>query len=105
MTVLDNSVAILHGSVDNSLRWMWLSPKLGTVCLARVDRTGFFLTDHGAPGLHDIGAQLPRLWSYQISGVDLSGHATHMLEAPQMQNIVPIPGTASVDEFQTEVMF
>ena len=103
-TVLDDSVAILHGSADNSLRWMWLSKKHGTVCLARVDKTGFFLRPNDAPGAAEIAHQLPRLWSYQLAGVNLAGHATHMLQAPQLQVIVPIPAVPA-DEFKTEAMF
>ena len=104
MTVLDDSVAILHGSVDNSLRWMWLSRKHGTTVLARVSKEGFFLRPEEAPGLAEIAANLPRLWSYHVAGVNLSSHATHQLEAPQMQNIVRIP-TVPVDDFETEAMF
>jgi len=104
MTVLDDTVAILHGSVDNSLRWMWLSRKHGTTVLARVSKEGFFLRPEEAPGLAEIAANLPRLWSYHCAGVSLAGHATHQLEAPQMQSIVPIPVVA-VDEFKTEAMF
>lgn len=104
MTVLDDSVAILHGSVDNSLRWMWLSKKHGTTVLARVSKEGFFLRPEEAPGLAEIAANLPRLWSYHCAGVSLAGHATHMLKAPLMQSIVPIPVVA-VDEFKTEAMF
>lgn len=104
MTVLDDSVAILHGSVDNSLRWMWLSKKHGTTVLAKLDRTGYWFRASEAVGALEIGTQLPRLYSYYLAGVSLAGHATHMLEAPLMQTIVPIP-VAVVDEFETEAMF
>lgn len=96
MTVLDNTVAVLHGTADNSLRWVWLSPKLGSTVIARVDHSGFFLSGHGAPGTAEIAASLPRLWSYQLAGVDLSGHATHRLRAPHMQVIEPIPAQGVV---------
>lgn len=104
MTVLDDSVAVLHGANDNSLRWLWLSKKHGTVVIARVSDSGFYMREPEAPGVAEIAANLPRLWSYHTAGVSLAGHATHMLEAPQMQSIVPIPVTA-VDEFRTEAMF
>ena len=54
MTARDDSVAILHGSADNSLRWVWLSKKSGSMTIARVDRTGFFFREYGAPGGPDI---------------------------------------------------
>lgn len=104
MTVLDDSVAILHGTVDNSLRWMWLSKKHGTVCLARVSKEGFFLHPAEAPGLVEIAANLPRLWTFHCAGVSLAGHATHELEKPQMQRIVPLPAAVE-PEFKTEAMF
>jgi hypothetical protein len=104
MTVLDDSVAILHGSVDNSLRWVWLSKKRGTVVVARVSDSGFWMREPEAPGVTEISAQLPRLWTYHCAGVNLAGHATHQLQAPQMQSIVPIP-VPSMGEFKTEAMF
>lgn len=104
MTVLDDSVAILHGAVDNSLRWLWLSKKHGTVVIARVSDSGFYMREPEAPGVAEIAANLPRLWSYHTAGVSLAGHATHQLESPQMQNIVRIP-TVPVDDFETEAMF
>lgn len=104
MTVLDDSVVVLHGSVDNSLRWMWLSKKHGTVVIARVSASGFYMREPEAPGVAEISAQLPRLWSYHSAGVNLAGHATHHLAPPHMQAIVPIPVTP-VDQFKTEAMF
>lgn len=104
MTARDDSVAILHGSADNSLRWVWLSKKSGTITIARVDRGGFFFSDFGAPGSQDIAAALPRIWSYQLAGVNLSGHATHHLAPPSMQSIEPLP-CAAEPEFKTEAMF
>lgn len=105
MTTLDNSVAVLHGSQDNSLRWMWLSKANGTVCVARLDRDGFFVRDHnGAPGLKEIAEQLPRLWTYHLAQVDLSGHATHHLAPPQMQSIERLP-TPPEPTYDTQAMF
>lgn len=92
MTVLDNTVAVLHGSVDNSLRWIWLSPKHGRETVALMDRRGFWIRDHhGAPGIAKIAESLPRLWSYHLADVDLSGHATHRLQPPRMQEIELLP--------------
>ena len=105
MTARDDSVAILHGSADNSLRWVWLSKKSGSMTIARVDRTGFFFREYGAPGGPDIAASLPRLWSYQLAGVNLSGHATHHLAPPSMQSIEPMPVAAVVDACTTQAMF
>lgn len=105
MTTLDDTVAVLHGSQDNSLRWVWLSRANGSVCIARVDRAGFFMRDHGgAPGLKEIGEQLPRLWSYQQADVDLAGHATHHLAPPHMQSIERLP-TPPEPTYATEAMF
>lgn len=104
MTTLDDSVAILHGNVDNSLRWVWLSKKHGSTVIARVSKEGFFLRPWEAPRLPEIAAHLPRLWSYHCAGVSLAGHATHQLQAPQMQSIVPLP-SAVEPEFKTEAMF
>ena len=105
MTARDDSVAVLHGSADNSLRWVWLSKKSGTIAIARVDHTGFFLREFGAPGVQDIAQQLPRLWSYQLAGVNLAGYATHYLAPPSMQSIEPIPAAEIVDGCKTEAMF
>lgn len=105
MTALDNSVAVLHGAQGNSLRWVWLSKANGSVCIARLDRSGFFLRDKGGvPGLREIGEQLSRLWSYQQADVDLSGHATHHLAPPSMQSIEPLP-TPVEPAYATEAMF
>ncbi|UOD80320.1 hypothetical protein [Paenarthrobacter ureafaciens] len=105
MTARDDSVAILHGSADNSLRWVWLSKKSGTITIARVDHTGFFFREFGAPGAADIAASLPRLWTYQLAGVSLAGHATHFLAPPSMQSIEPIPAADVVDPCKTEAVF
>lgn len=92
MTTHDDTVAVLHGSADNSLRWIWLSPKHGRETVALLDRRGFWIRDHfGAPGISEIAEHLPRLWSYRLADVDLSGHATHRLTPPQMQDIEPLP--------------
>jgi len=105
MTVLDNSVAILHGSADNSLRWMWLSKANGTVCIARLDRDGFFLREHGgAPGVREIAEHLPRLWSHHLADIDLSGHATHRLAPPQLQSIERLPSRPE-PTYDTQAMF
>ncbi|MFJ4226487.1 hypothetical protein ACIPYV_02850 [Paenarthrobacter nicotinovorans] len=50
----DDSAAILHGSHDNSLRWVWLSEKSGSFTIARVDHTGFFFREYGAAGGPDV---------------------------------------------------
>ena len=105
MTTLDNSVAILHGSRDNSLRWMWLSKANGTVCVGRLDRSGFFIRDFdGAPGVREIAQQMSRLWTYQLADVDLSGHATHHLAPPSMQSIEPLPAPCE-PVYDTHPMF
>ena len=105
MTTLDNSVAILHGSQDNSLRWMWLSKANGTVCVARLDRSGFFIRDHdGAQGLREIAEQMARVWNYQLADVHLSGHATHHLAPPQLQSIELLPAPPE-PAYDTQAMF
>lgn len=106
MTTLDNSMAVLHGSQDNSLRWMWLSKANGTVCVARLDKGGFFVRDApaGAPGLREIAEHLPRLWSYHLADVDLSGHATHRLAPPSMQSIERLPSPPE-PTYDTQAMF
>lgn len=91
VTVLDGTVAVLHGTADNSLHWVWLSSKHGRESIALVDSRGFWVRDLcGAPGVDAIAGLLARLWSDQRAGVDLSGHATHRLVPPQLQEIVPI---------------
>ncbi|MFJ4284037.1 hypothetical protein ACIPY0_00160 [Paenarthrobacter nicotinovorans] len=105
MTVLDDSVAILHGTNDNSLHWVWLSKRHGTDSIARVDSTGFYVRQPEAPGVAEIAEHLPKLWASHRAGVNLASHATHHLAPPTLQSIEPIPAKPSPDEFETEAMF
>jgi len=85
-------VAVLHGSANNSLTWMWLNGNRKDV-VAKVDAGGFFFRDPDVPGAAEIAAALPRLWTYRVAGVNLSGHATHRLVPPRMEHIEPLPQT------------
>lgn len=97
--VLDGTVAVLWGSATKEVNWVLLSPKHGTVSVARAHAKGFWVRDEpGVPDIEGIAQKAAVAWACLRDSRTLAGWATHRLAPPQMQIIEPIQATTLFEE-------
>jgi hypothetical protein len=89
--VLDGSIAVLWGSVTKTLNWVLLSPKEGTVSIAKVEPAAFWVRDNPAiTNIDRLADEALIAWKLVRAGRDLDYMATHRLAPPHMQIIEPL---------------
>lgn len=90
--VLDGTVAVLWGSVERSLTWVYLDPKNGTVVVAKATANGFMVRElWPVPDMLTIAGQAHLAWTLIRDGEDMKQWAAHRIKPPTMQIIEPLP--------------
>lgn len=91
---LDDSTAILWGSTERSLTWVVLSRKHGKTVIAKAAPDRMWVSDHASLGVQadyeSIADDTLTAWLELRRGHDLEHRATHHLQPPHHNDIVPL---------------